>query len=93
VLLKGTATVVADPTGRALVVTSGDERLATAGTGDVLAGTIGALLAQRVPPLEAAAAGAWLHGQAARRGFDRGFIAGDLPDLLPLVLRDLGGRT
>jgi ADP-dependent NAD(P)H-hydrate dehydratase / NAD(P)H-hydrate epimerase len=89
VLLKGPGTVVADPGGDALVVTAGDERLATAGTGDVLAGVIGALLAQQVPAFEAAAAGAWLHGQAARRGASRGLVAGDLPELLPQVLEQL----
>lgn len=89
VLLKGTTTVVAEPGGEVLLVSSGDERLATAGTGDVLAGIIGALVAQRVPAFEAAAAGAWLHGQAARLGASRGFVAGDLPDLLPRVLERL----
>ena len=88
-LLKGAATVVADPEGVALVVNAGDARLATAGTGDVLSGIIGALLAQRVPPFEAAAAGAWLHGTAARLGPPRGFVAGDLPDLIVDVLGDL----
>jgi NAD(P)H-hydrate epimerase len=89
VLLKGSATVVAEPTGRVLVVAAGDERLATAGTGDVLSGIIGALLASDVPPFEAAAAGAWIHGQAARRGPSRGLIAGDLVDLIPSVLEAL----
>jgi NAD(P)H-hydrate epimerase len=64
VLLKGPTTVCSAPDGRSLVVNAGDERLATAGTGDVLAGIVAALLAQQVPPLRAAAAGAWLHGQA-----------------------------
>ncbi len=86
VLLKGPTTVVAEPGGRALVVTEGDARLATAGTGDVLSGAIGGLLAQGVDAFEAAAAGAWLHGAAARRGWPRGLVAGDLPDLLAEVL-------
>src|SRR4029077_6844575 len=60
VLLKGAATIVANPTGAALVVTAGDARLATAGTGDVLSGIIGALLAGGMKPMQAAAAGAWL---------------------------------
>ncbi len=90
VALKGPATVVADPSGRVLVVTAGDERLATAGTGDVLAGIIGALCAQGVPAFEAAASGAWIHGQAARRGPARGLVAGDLPALIPAVLEGLG---
>jgi NAD(P)H-hydrate epimerase len=86
VLLKGPTTVVAEPGGQALVVTEGDARLATAGTGDVLAGILGALLAQRVPPFEAAAAAAWLHGAAARRAPARGMVAGDIVDRLPEVL-------
>jgi NAD(P)H-hydrate epimerase len=85
VLLKGPATVVAEPEGRAVVVTTGDQRLATAGTGDVLAGVIGSLLAQGMPAFEAAAAAAWLHGAAARRAPARGTVAGDLVDLLPEV--------
>ncbi len=83
VVLKGATTVVAEPGGRALLTTSGDQRLATAGTGDVLAGMIGALLAQGVPALRAAAAAAHLHGLAAARGHARGLIASDLPDLIP----------
>jgi NAD(P)H-hydrate repair Nnr-like enzyme with NAD(P)H-hydrate dehydratase domain len=89
VLLKGPVTIVADPNGDVLVTDTGDERLATAGTGDVLAGIVGALVAQRVPPIRAAAAAAWLHGRAAQRGYARGLVAGDLPDLVPLVLEDL----
>lgn len=89
VLLKGPATVVADPSGSVLVVTAGDERLATAGTGDVLAGIIGALLAAGVPAFRAAAAGAWIHGQAGRRGPARGLVASDLLALIPTVLEGL----
>jgi NAD(P)H-hydrate epimerase len=85
VLLKGPATVVADPHGAALVVTTGDARLATAGTGDVLSGIIGALLAQGVPALQAAAAGAWLHGSAAQLTPAHGMVAGDIADHLPAV--------
>jgi ADP-dependent NAD(P)H-hydrate dehydratase / NAD(P)H-hydrate epimerase len=90
VLLKGPATVIAAPSGLAYVVTAGDERLATAGTGDVLAGIIGALLAQGVPAFESAAAGAWIHGQAARRGPARGLVASDLPALIPAAMEFLG---
>jgi NAD(P)H-hydrate epimerase len=89
VLLKGPATIVADTTGRVLVVCAGDQRLATAGTGDVLSGTIGALLAQGVAPLEAAALGAWIHGAAGMLGPARGLVAGDLPDRIPDVLASL----
>lgn len=86
VLLKGPTTVVADPQGRVLVSSSGDDRLATAGSGDVLAGVITALLARGLEPLEAAALGAWWHGAAATHGHRHGLVAGDLPDLLPGAL-------
>jgi NAD(P)H-hydrate epimerase len=85
-LLKGPSTVVAHPNGRALVVTTGDARLATAGTGDVLAGIIGALLSSGMGPWQAAAAGAWIHGQAAALGPQAGLVAGDLPALVPAVV-------
>ena len=68
------------------MVAAGDERLATAGSGDVLAGIVGALLARGLPPFEAAAAGAWIHGQAGRAGPAVGLVAGDLPGLIPTVL-------
>ena len=86
VLLKGSTTVVAEPAGEVLVTTTGDARLATAGTGDVLSGVIGALLAAGVPPARAAAAGAFLHGRAGALGFSHGLVASDLLDRLPIVL-------
>lgn len=89
VLLKGPATVVAAPDGEVLVVDAGDARLATAGSGDVLSGIIGALLAHGVTPLRAAAAGAHLHGRAAALGPARGLMAGDVADLLPDALAAL----
>jgi ADP-dependent NAD(P)H-hydrate dehydratase / NAD(P)H-hydrate epimerase len=89
VLLKGSTTVVAEPNGRVLLVTEGDARLATAGTGDVLAGVIGGLLAQGMAPAEAAAAGAWLHGAAGKQGPRRGITAGDLPDFVVTALASL----
>jgi len=89
VLLKGPATVIAHPEGEALVITSGDARLATAGTGDVLAGVIGGLLARGMPAYAAAAAGAWLHGQAAKLAPDQGMVAGDIAEHLPTVLDGL----
>jgi len=92
VLLKGPATVVAEPGGRALVVTTGDNRLATAGTGDVLAGIIGALLAAGMRPLLAAAAGAWMHGRAASLAPAVGMVAGDIAGHLPEVLAALDGE-
>jgi ADP-dependent NAD(P)H-hydrate dehydratase / NAD(P)H-hydrate epimerase len=93
VLLKGAATVVAQPDGQVLVVKAGDERLATAGTGDVLAGIIGALIAMQVDAFEAAAMGAWVHGRAAMSGHPVGFVASDLPPLVPAVLAELRSRT
>lgn len=81
-VMKGPTTVVAHPDGRALVSTAGDQRLATAGSGDVLAGTIGAGLAGGLDPFMAAGLGVELHGRAARLGRQRGFTAGDLPALL-----------
>ncbi len=86
VLLKGGPTVVAAPDGQVLVVDSGDARLATAGTGDVLAGIIGGLAAQGLDPLRAAAGGAFLHGRAGDLGWRHGLVAGDIPGLLPVVL-------
>ena len=71
------------------IVTSGDARLATAGTGDVLSGVIGALLARGMSALEAAATGAWLHGRAAQLGPAEGFIAGDLLGLLPVAFAEV----
>jgi ADP-dependent NAD(P)H-hydrate dehydratase / NAD(P)H-hydrate epimerase len=86
VLLKGPTSVAAGPDGRALIATAGDARLATAGTGDVLTGVIAAFLAQGVPPLEAAAAGAHVHGLAGTLGWRRGLVAGDLVELVPGAL-------
>jgi NAD(P)H-hydrate epimerase len=90
VLLKGSTTVVAAPGGRVLLSATGDARLASAGTGDVLSGVIGALLASGVPAQEAAAWGAHLHGLAARLGPARGLVAGDLVERLPEVLAAVG---
>lgn len=83
VLLKGATTVVAEPSGACLLVRSGDQRLATAGTGDVLTGLVAAHLALGATPLRAAAAAAQLHGRAALLGPARGLVASDLPDLVP----------
>lgn len=89
VLLKGSRTVVADPTGRAAVNATGGPWLATAGTGDVLSGIIGALAAMGLPAFRAATAGAWLHGRAADLCGHEGLVAGDLLRALPTVLRQL----
>ena len=86
VLLKGHTTVVAEPGGEVLLSAAGDSRLATAGTGDVLSGVIGALCASGIEPFQAAAAGAFIHGVAGTLGWRRGLVAGDLVDLLPEAL-------
>jgi NAD(P)H-hydrate repair Nnr-like enzyme with NAD(P)H-hydrate dehydratase domain len=81
--------VVAAPEGRVLLCTTGDSRLATAGTGDVLTGAIAALLACGVPALEAAAGGAFLHGRAGDLAWPRGLVAGDVVDHLPAAFAEL----
>ena len=83
VLLKGPTTVVAGPTGRVELVANGDSRLATAGSGDVLSGIIGALMAQGLPSFEAASTAAFIHGGAAQLGSRHGFIASDIIGHLP----------
>ena len=90
VLLKGPTTVVADPSGRVALVTHGDERLATAGSGDVLTGTITGAMASGLGPFEAASFAAWLCAEAGHRTPRRGTVASDLVNALPSVLSDLG---
>jgi ADP-dependent NAD(P)H-hydrate dehydratase / NAD(P)H-hydrate epimerase len=93
VLLKGDDTIVADPNGRVAISPGATPALATAGTGDVLSGLIGALLAKRLPPFEAAALGALAHGLSGRAAAERvgadHVVAGDVIEALPqgLTLR------
>ncbi|HEU4325102.1 MAG TPA: NAD(P)H-hydrate dehydratase [Roseiflexaceae bacterium] len=93
VVLKGATTVVAEPEGRSAIHDGGNAALATAGTGDVLAGAIAGLLAQGLAPFEAAALGVYLHGAAGRllrdELGDAGTIASDLLPRLPLAIKQL----
>ncbi|MEE9455024.1 MAG: NAD(P)H-hydrate dehydratase [Paracoccaceae bacterium] len=92
VLYKGADTVIADPTGSAAINSAHFERaapwLATAGSGDVLAGFITGLLARGVEPMHAAQTAAWLHVECALK-FGPGLIAEDIPEQLPAVFRAL----
>jgi NAD(P)H-hydrate epimerase len=88
VLLKGADTVVAKPSGAAVVNTNAPAHLATAGSGDVLAGIIGGLMAQGMDAFDAARTGAFLHGACGRIA-GAGLIAEDLPEALPDALKSL----
>ena len=93
VVLKGARTIIADPDGTAAIAPFENPALATGGTGDVLAGTIGSLLAQGLAPFAAARLGVYLHGLAGDAGRERfgdaGLLASDLPDGLAVARKRL----
>jgi len=93
VVLKGPETIIVAPDGRLVVNSRSSAYLATAGTGDVLAGLIAGLLAQGMSPFEACCAAVWIHAEAGIR-FGPGLVAGDIPDQVPTILsRLLAGRA
>lgn len=97
VVLKGSRTVVAEPGGRAAVNSTGNPGMATAGTGDVLAGILGALLARGLGPWGAATAGVFVHGLAGDRAAGRlgeeSLLAGDVIDSLPEAIREVRAES
>ena len=96
VVLKGANTVTATPQGSAMISPFANAGLASAGTGDVLAGVIAGLMAQGLPPFDAAACGVYLHAEAGemvkKELGDAGMVASDLLPLLPKVINELKRR-
>lgn len=92
VVLKGAASLIASPEGHLRVNWPGNPALASAGTGDVLSGCVGGLLAQGLPPFDAATAAVYLHSRAghlvSERIGDAGLLAGDLLPEIPIAIRD-----
>jgi NAD(P)H-hydrate epimerase len=98
VVLKGALTVIADPGGRVAVIPLAVPALATAGSGDVLAGMLSGLLAQGVPPFDAACAAAWMHARAGviaeqRTGHTACVMAGDVINAIAEVWEELNEKA
>ncbi len=97
VVLKGSKTVISTPDGNVYINSTGNPGMASGGAGDVLTGMIGGLMAQGLPPLEAATWGVYLHGLAgdiaAHELGEIPLIAGDLIDYLPDALREVKARV
>ena len=97
VVLKGAYTVVSEPQGKTYVLNLANPGLSSAGTGDVLSGAIGGLLAQNLSPFYASCLGVYAHGGASEKVRERegnmGMIASDLLPCLPLVLKELKNVT
>lgn len=96
VVLKGARSVVANPDGDVAIIPTGNSGMATAGSGDVLSGVIGSLLAQSLPTFTAAAVGAYIHGMAGDIAADSvgedGLVAGDIADCIPEAIKELRGE-
>ncbi len=88
VIFKGPITIISAPDGLSAIMGDGPPWLATAGTGDVLAGMITGLCAQGMSPFDAAAAAVWMHAEIAR-AYGPGLISEDMPDLMPALLQRL----
>ncbi len=88
IVLKGAETIIACPNGKYFINHHAPPTLATAGSGDVLAGMIGGLIAQKMPVFEACMATTWIHGECAYE-FGKGLVAEDIVDMIPNVLNAL----
>lgn len=92
VVAKGYRTIIADPEGRVWINPTGDEHLATGGSGDVLTGLIGAMMAQNLDPVRASIVGCWLHGRAGELGAEiwpAAVPAAELPALIAAAWTEL----
>ena len=92
IVLKGADSIIAGPDGDAVINVNAPPSLATAGSGDILAGLISGLICRGMAGFPAAAAAVWLHGEAANR-FGPGLIAEDIPDMLPDILGEIEHLT